>query len=267
MNFFKDTDDTTHQVEPVRRTLLNVLLDNLKEANRKIYVHRLIYIGEHSFPTTSTISISDVMKNTVDTVNSHYNDENLSGIFLHYPKYFCHLLEGSEDSIIKHLLLLTENEENKKFLGRMKMLVCYHHINQRFLTQWISITSRPPTLLERLDAEQIDLYRSYRHNYNCIKKLYKLAQTQNSGGTEAVEVDCLPEYGLIEFLLSTKHTVDLYEFIQLYGVIPVRDGLKDLVWPAMSEFVPFNVFDEPIDAVIDLPSAAAQQEATEAIVE
>ncbi|KAF5269970.1 hypothetical protein FQR65_LT05769 [Abscondita terminalis] len=258
MDLFRETSELIHHVEPTRQTFLNVILDNLKRANRINYIHRLIYIGEHSFPSENN-ALCSAMKRSIDMVNGSYNDEPLTGIFLHYPKYFCHLLEGSEDSIVKHLLLLTENENNKTYLGRMKMLVCYHHINQRFVSDWKSISEKPPTLLEKLDAEQSDLHRSYRYIYNCIKKLYKLADTQKPNSVETIEMDCLPEFGLLEFLLSTKHTVDLYVYLRLYGVIPIKDDLKDLVWPAPSEFVPFHIFDKPVDPVCDLPSFSAER--------
>ncbi|KAB0796859.1 hypothetical protein PPYR_10920 [Photinus pyralis] len=258
-------DDTSHQVEPARRTFLNVLVDNFKEAGRKNYVHRLIYIGDHTLSAEKGSSIGDIMQSTINMVNNEYNDEHLSGILLHYPKYFCHMLEGSEDSIIKHLILLKENVEYRTHCSRLKMLICYHHINQRFLNEWVAVTGKPPTLLERLDADSMDIGRSYKYVYNCVQKMYKLAACQRNDGF--FEMDCLPEFGLIEFLLSSPHTMSLDQYIDLYGVIPVEDAYTELTWPVPSEFIPFHIFDQPYDPVTDLPNTMVHQEATEPIVE
>ncbi|KAF5304043.1 hypothetical protein FQA39_LY01828 [Lamprigera yunnana] len=260
-------DETTYQVEPTRRTFLNVLTDNLKQANRLNYLHRLIYIGQHDFPPKKGfgVGLGEVMKQTIEAVNNDYHDEPLTGLLLSYPKYFCHLIEGSEDSIVKHLLLLTGNDNAQSHLQRMKVLVCHHHINQRFAVSWKAITGKPTTLLGQLDPNQIDLGRSYIYIYNCVKKMYILAYAQKMNVIGSVGVDAFPEFGLIEFLLSTEHTMDLYDYINLYGVYPPDDGLKDLVWPGTMDFIPFNIFETPVDPVTDLPNAEVSQEPTENI--
>ncbi|KAF2881014.1 hypothetical protein ILUMI_25162 [Ignelater luminosus] len=296
--------DITQQIEPVRRTFLNVLCDNLKLAEKVIFVHRLIYIAEHSFSDYSGSSIGDCMEKIVQKVNDSYHDEPLTGLLVCYPKYFCHIIEGSEDSLYKHLVLLMSDEANRKKLGRTKMLVCYHHINQRFLPGWMAMTGKPPTLVEKIDVNS-DLYRTSRHVYHCVRKLYKLALLQrpkisiaeNTSITEELKSerysgslsvmdsrstvpneptrtnvsflmekypDCLPEYGLLDFLLSTPYTQDLQHYIDIYGIIKPIDAYKDKVWPVPTEFVPFNIFDKAYDPVTDLPTAkATAEEATD----
>lgn len=38
--------------------------------------------------------------------------------------------------------------------------------------------------------------------------------------------DCLPEYGLLEFLLTTQYTQDLYDYFTAYGDIPDHEAYR-----------------------------------------
>ncbi|KAK5642146.1 hypothetical protein RI129_008313 [Pyrocoelia pectoralis] len=112
------------------------------------------------------------MKSIIDMVNNDYNDEHLSGILLHYPKYFCHMLEV--------LIFLDEMVDYFMELFQLTILtrVSFHFVTPNFKFHFLELT-----------------------------------------------------------------------------------------WPVPAEFIPYNIFDEPIDPVTDLPSAAMQQDITEAIVE
>lgn len=38
--------------------------------------------------------------------------------------------------------------------------------------------------------------------------------------------DCLPEFGLLEFLLQTQHTININNYINTYGLVPSIDVYK-----------------------------------------
>lgn len=53
----------------------------------------------------------------------------------------------------------------------------------------------------------------------------ELARTNVSFPTEKYP-DCLPEYGLLDFLLSTPYTQDVQHYIDIYGTIKPIDAYK-----------------------------------------
>lgn len=94
-------------VEPVRKSVLDVQRENLKAANKVkhdtntqnvakqrklqiIYVHRIIYVGQHSF---KDCRIKEVMHKIIDDINLGYCDEKLTGLLLYYDTFFCHMVE------------------------------------------------------------------------------------------------------------------------------------------------------------------------------
>ncbi|XP_060527577.1 uncharacterized protein LOC132702803 isoform X2 [Cylas formicarius] len=158
--------------EPERHSMYQILLENLKIANRATYLHRIIYVGEHYFQSCD--DAKDVFENIIKKCNETYCIEKLSGFFLYYSKYFVHMVEGDEDNLNKHLgFLLDHHARHFVFLGPVKLLIHVSHINQRFFEDWICYAAVPPMLLEKLDLK-VDLHQSGRHIYNCIKKVYGL---------------------------------------------------------------------------------------------
>lgn len=109
--------------EPPRTSLFNVLQKNIKLGKRILFLHRLIYVGEHNAEIDDII---EKMRENVTDSNSGFCTEPLTGILLCYKNHFCHMVEGSEEVLNKHLTLLFEkdNENSSKF----KLLSVIHHI-------------------------------------------------------------------------------------------------------------------------------------------
>ncbi|XP_030746643.1 uncharacterized protein LOC115875356 [Sitophilus oryzae] len=171
--------------EPERHSMYQVLMDNLKIAKRNTYLHRIIYIGEHKFPCFDDASA--VFQQIINKCNETYCIEKLSGFFLYYSQYFVHMVEGDEDNLNKHLkYLLDVAAEHAPYLGNMKLLIHISHINQRFIDGWMSYTSKPAKLLEKLDIEA-DLQYSARFIYNFIKKIYFLCSNYADDQTKIDE--------------------------------------------------------------------------------
>lgn len=155
--------------EPVRKSLFDMIHDNFKLANRHIYVNRLFYIGKHTFADAMGENVCDFFHQIVTDINSKYCDESLTGFLLYYPQFFCHVIEGSEDSIHKHLRRVIKEPR----FGTCKIICVYHHINQRFISNWTYITAKPATLLEKMDPDS-NLENTNSKIIYCLQKLYKL---------------------------------------------------------------------------------------------
>ncbi|XP_045477794.1 testis-expressed protein 47 [Harmonia axyridis] len=267
--------------EPFRDSLLDILHDNLEQAKKNIYVNRIIYLGEHSFDTEAEEGVSDVFREIVKEINSGYNDEILTGIFLHYKKYFVHMLEGSEDTIMKHFHLLMETDVYHKF-AKMKLVLLVNHINQRFVIEWMDIPGKPATLLEKIDPDS-DMEKSGRYIFNCVQKVYQLCReireikTRNDNDDdstidfrakpvepttgsldstlyEEVLKAFYPEINLLQFLVQTRFLRNLEDYINIYGCPVVPDTYQDEVWPIPSTMVPYTIFEKPKELCVDLPT-------------
>ncbi|XP_044758185.1 uncharacterized protein LOC123316272 [Coccinella septempunctata] len=270
--------------EPQRESLLDILCENLEQAKKNIYVNRIIYLGEHSFESDGPDGISDVFREVINEINSGYNDEPLTGIFLHYKKYFVHMLEGSEDSIMKHFHLLMDDDVHNK-LSKTKLVLVVNHINQRFVREWMDIPGKPATLLEKIDPD-CDMEKSGRYIFNCVQKVYQLCReiremkTKNEDDEDSLDLRkptepssvsfdssfyeevlkaYYPEINLLQFLVQTRFLKDLEDYINIDGCPVVADSYQDEVWPIPSTMVPYTVFEKPRDPCVDLPTHKVEQ--------
>ncbi|XP_048519004.1 uncharacterized protein LOC125503117 [Dendroctonus ponderosae] len=273
--------------EPERRSMYQVMLQNLKAANRATFLHRIIYVGEHRLAGYEPAK--ELFAAIISQCNETYCIERLTGFLLYYSRHFVHMVEGDEDNVNKHLRLLLACEAP---LGRTKLLIHVSNINQRFFEEWTSYTDAPSKLLERLDVDA-DLQQSGRCIYNCIKKLYALmgslahdllgesADQQEdlatlpsaensltsskvfsygSLGVADAHRFFLPEYELLDFVVQSSFTMPLQEYSELYGVVPMRDIYKDRVWPVPHDFIPYDVFERPYECATELPKEASKRQ-------
>ncbi|XP_026464445.1 testis-expressed protein 47-like [Ctenocephalides felis] len=237
-----------------RRSLYNVVLENLTEAQRNTPLHRMFYAAEH-FLTDDRKKLKELVEETIDAFNRGYNDDVLTGLFLHYENHFVHMVEGSEEGITKHLELLMKTNEKSEFIGKAKILMFYHHITQRFFPRWISVAGRPPTLIAKpnpsCDTEQLG-----NHVLTVFSKMYNLAgyfrecleksAEELRDAISTVSEKCssfLPEIVLIEFLLDHDDIPELREHAGLYKIIDFPKSFEESVWPIPTDFVPYNVFE------------------------
>ncbi|XP_074029656.1 uncharacterized protein isoform X1 [Leptinotarsa decemlineata] len=161
--------------EPVRETMYDILLENFHIADRKTFIHRIIYVGEHHFSGEDDTIIQCFQK-SVNQVNESFCLEPITGFLLCYRRHFVHMIEGDEDSINSHLHILLNDKELKQNLGVMKLLIHVSHINRRYISDWASYKAIPPKLLGQIDPNS-SLEDSGRQIYNCIKKVYNLVAT------------------------------------------------------------------------------------------
>lgn len=195
------------------------------------------------------------------------------------------MLEGSEDSMMKHFQLLMEEDSFKK-LSKMKLVLIVNHINQRFVREWMDIPGRPATLLEKIDPDS-DMEKSGRYIFNCVQKVYQLCReihesqkkdeddddsldfkpktvlTSKISADSALYEELLkayyPEINLLQFLVQTRFLMNLEDYINIYGCPVVPDTYQDEVWPIPSTMVPYTIFEKPKDLCVDLPTHKVEQ--------
>ncbi|CAG9836174.1 unnamed protein product [Diabrotica balteata] len=233
--------------EPKRTTMYDVVLDNFKVASRKTFLHRVIYMGEHSFITPDLLT--SVFSETVYKAN--HNDhliEKLTGLLIRYPKNFIHLLEGDEDIIYSQIGFLLSTKAYKKYLGNMKLVTNISHIHSRE-----SSYTSPST---RLSLGVSSLFKA---SVTTITSLSGMKST-------CVEplLLRLPELELVNFILGSNYVINLVDYFDLYKLVPQRDIYKDKIWPIAADFIPYDVFSPIFNISTTFPKPdAVQGEPTE----
>nr|CAH7768499.1 unnamed protein product [Callosobruchus chinensis] len=297
--------------EPVRRMLFDKVLDNLKMLERVTYIHRIIYIGEHS----SVPELPSMIATTMNLVDDQPdNAEKLTGFLLVYQKFFVHMVEGSEDMINEHIGTMLRKYASTKEIRNMKLLIQVSHVLKRLCPEWMCYFGVPPKLLTALE-EDASMEETGRRLYTCLRQTYNLITTfvkDNSQGGEAESKDSresdkesrlsekesfshgfffgenvrspsissslresrsnslnrsnvsslgflkdrywqhLPEIEILDALIRSEYTLSVRAFYDKYMLVPQRDIYKDKVWPVPGDFIPFDVFANPYECVIEL---------------
>ncbi|GJQ68474.1 hypothetical protein Trydic_g17051 [Trypoxylus dichotomus] len=256
-------------------SFLDALLQNFNLHERSTFVHRLIYIGNFvtNDPAPEDQPLIEAFRRCIKLINERYFDEKLSGFLLLYDQHFCHVLEGSEESIIRFLTLMYENEILKMKLGTVKMVVVYHHLNQRLIEDWMVLVATQSPYSDEDDSVKKDESTNF-YKKHCIDKLYhlglslrqnkmpehedplsklftrrRLKSKSTSGNKESVvKVSVfLPELEYIKRLLEALNVFDLNQYVELYNKVPYLDAYEEMIWPLPCEYMPMHTFKK--DAV------------------
>ncbi|PNF28235.1 hypothetical protein B7P43_G07538 [Cryptotermes secundus] len=198
------------------------------------YLHRITYVGEHSFRDDPTVK--QLYEEIIRDMNSEDPDEILTGFLLCYDEFFVHILEGSEEMILRHLhriYALVDGGEAR--LGTMKLLIACHNVRQRFYKQWAARTTRPPTLLQDIDPA-CEAETTWRHVRTCITKLHQLSKflSQRTGVALKTVIDrlsetvptCLPESVLLNFVLQCKSLPNLRKYMNAHCTISTSESYQ-----------------------------------------
>lgn len=54
----------------------------------------------------------------------------------------------------------------------------------------------------------------------------------------------LPEFILLDFLLTSPALIDLCDYVKIYGSVPEVKSYQEIIWPAPEDFVPYDVIGE-----------------------
>ncbi|CAH0694227.1 unnamed protein product [Spodoptera exigua] len=204
------------------KTVLNVVEDNFRKLGLKAYAIRMIYIGEHALPKEEIIHH---FSKTIEIVNSSYCEINVYGFLLVYDSYFVHIVEGSEDTIHRHLRFLfrreanwkanmsnldqtvnfdndneglnvlmkedTETEEPERIMfKRLKTVMTYHSVRTLQFNSWRAVTARPPSLVGKLDlfGPLQEHFEQLRIFLNKITKICAFAKADDKLSFEGLRV-------------------------------------------------------------------------------
>ncbi|XP_028036304.1 testis-expressed protein 47-like isoform X2 [Bombyx mandarina] len=244
-------------------------------ALKKTYAIRMIYIGEH---TLSKEEIIRAFEKSVHDVNSAYCEIHVYGLLLVYDSYFVHILEGSEDTLHRHLRFLfkleidwiermkksTETDravllENKdksepKIFRRLKMLMVYHSISTLFFARWRALTAHPPSLVGRLDvngpiSEHMEQLKICLNKITKLCDLLKADEKLSFEGLNAVDprIESLPEAALLDFLLQSSYIRDLRQTYDLHRRVDDHQFYFESVWPLPTHFTPRLLYKLKVD--------------------
>ncbi|CAH2091272.1 unnamed protein product [Euphydryas editha] len=265
------------------KSVLNVVEENFERLGLKAYAIHMIYIGEHVLPKEQLIKHFQA---TVNDVNSGYWDIKVRGLLIVYDSYFIHIIEGSEDTVHRHLRFLFEREakwikensqkdvrvedekegltvilgEEKAAKGeinmfkRLKMLTVYHSIQTLIFEDWRAVTARPPSLIGTLDihgsiSEHMEQLRI------CLDKTKRIclhAQADQNlvfEGLSAVDpkIEALPEVALLDYLLQSQHILDLRYVAHMHRRVDDYAFYFENVWPLPTHFTPRLLYKLKID--------------------
>ncbi|CAH1977641.1 unnamed protein product [Acanthoscelides obtectus] len=186
--------------EPARKTLFDRIMANFKMMERRTYLHRIIYVGEHDIAS----DLPSMLVNTVTAVNEAENTvEKLTGFLLVYQKCFLHMVEGSEDSITKHVGLVLNKYGDNKELKNLKLLIQVSHILKRVCPEWQTYFGVPSKLLSPLE-EEASMEETGRRLYTCVRCIYNLLGAFAKDAAEASEMESIKDIGGSKSSLSLR---------------------------------------------------------------
>ncbi|XP_023289327.1 testis-expressed protein 47 isoform X2 [Orussus abietinus] len=195
------------------------------------------------------------MDSVIYKLTTEQNNVNITGMLLMYPNCFICLVETYEEIIFRYLKEVFEDKEFEINFGTVIHLPVYYHAHQRFFTGWFTTFTKPPTLLDKLDASGIDELQ--KQMSNCVSKVYNLCEyivdtrERNQVNTEEIlnrvgelVPQYLPESTVLEFLLKSKAPVltDIREYLKCYTAVPFISFYNDKIWPAPGDLMPRDVF-------------------------
>lgn len=114
-------------VEPVRKSLLDVIRKNLRATGKITYITRVTYIGEY---IGENVNLEQQMESIINNLQEDYINIPITGLFLIYPKYFVHVIEAAEDIIYRHFKAINNYKSEKSKIKRAIYLPTYHHVHQ-----------------------------------------------------------------------------------------------------------------------------------------
>ncbi|CAG9860592.1 unnamed protein product [Phyllotreta striolata] len=286
--------------EPVRKTLYDVVVENLKFSGRKTFLHRFIYIGRHSFKTEG-----DGIACFEKTVNTD-GIEPISGLYLHYNQHFVHVVETDEGSIYKHLNLLFSSEDFDK-LSDLTLLGDLCHINNRLISYWATYVGTPKSLVNPPKKSEVETAKDAAiQAFNCVNKINRLVdkmygsssvslgkdvssilevqddedssakgETSASMSSQLVTKssilgnlhspfrDYLPERELLDYLIDSPYTQNLSRYLEFGGSITQVGEYSDKVWPVPEENIQYDVFEKDYDKMFTMTSQMGEQKEEE----
>ncbi|KAL0127824.1 hypothetical protein PUN28_003217 [Cardiocondyla obscurior] len=239
--------------EPVRKSVFDVVQYNLRATDCKTYITRVVYFGEYR---GSREALQKRMEDIIQDLRVDYDDMLITGLLLVYPTHYIHVLEAWEDIIYKHYELVYATDGDECKFGKAIPLPSYHHVHQRFFSDWWHVYATPPTLMGTPEARTLD--DVLKQVSNCLIKVYTLCECiANAMREKSIDAQdalrnledkagrYLPERTVLEFLLNVSAPAlkTVVEYLQMYSdASPNALWDDNNVWPPPCDVTPRDVF-------------------------
>lgn len=272
-----------HPVPPVppfhsRRTLVEIVRDNMAFAHRLSVLHRVGIIA-HNSATKTREEVKQFLDAAIHTINvKAKHSEQISGVIVLYPAHTMIVLTGTARTF--GLFTYDAGKMLVQFLREGRLLYFHGNVNQvlygtihfrckilsyialqRITEKVLFVYGDPPVLIMKSAGRDFD--QMQYHVQMMVKRITNLCQVvaQNDVGTtqhrqdsdedaddelpfEPIDVQkLLPEVALIEYVLQVDLLMTLKQFLDIFEFIPPFEHYDEKVWPIPYDFTPDNIYD------------------------
>ncbi|XP_046398351.1 uncharacterized protein LOC124165107 [Ischnura elegans] len=236
-------------------SLLDCLLRGLQLSNKKTFIYRVVYVGQHTYQNLN--QLFEYFKNNIQKCNSAFCDEKLSGFLLIYDSLLIHMVEGSEESIVNHFQILCDDMDNSADLSNLRVLIVWPHVPYRKTSNWFAYKGTP----NESDNVITSTCQASPFVQQCLNSMCRLAEALDQklekgpsgkeidGNTLTLEtvpselVSKLPETGQVMFLTTCSVLLTVHKMLESTSEIP-RIPYSEIIWPTPSKYIPRDVLKD-----------------------
>ena len=227
-----------------RRTLANIVRDNMMCAGRRSYYQRIIYVAKHK-TVIEPHKIKEPFNRIIKEIYRYPTDDHLGGLFIGHEHYSLHMLEGSDELIgnyFKHLSKIADT-----IFENSRVVLVYNNINQRFLEKIVWRLANLPDLSDFEPDAGIE-----RNISTFLKKMYflfkKIREEEADEDTTFKSFylttdleEFTPDEKLMDAVLAVKELLTIQEFASIYGDCGSMLSFEDPLWPVSHDHLPVNM--------------------------
>lgn len=227
-----------------RRTLANIVRDNLLCAGRHSYYQRIVYVAKHK-AVIEPHKIKEPFNRIIKEIYRYPTDDHLGGLFIGHENYSLHMLEGSDELIGNYFQHLSKVAD--ELFEKSRVVLVYNNINQRFLEKIVWRLANLP------EASDFDPEGGIERNISTfLKKMYYLfkkireeeadedATFKSFYLTTDLE-EFTPDEKLINVVLDVNNLQTIQEFAGIYGDCGSMLTFEDALWPVAHDNLPTNM--------------------------
>ncbi|ESP03946.1 hypothetical protein LOTGIDRAFT_203402 [Lottia gigantea] len=237
-------DDSFYDIH--RTSLLDVIEDKNRAANRKSLIHRMVIVSKLRDPDADRKQIGIKYEEKLKNLQG----EGVTGLMLIYMKHVVHIVETSSEFLLETIKDLYNSEVNERgFVSSSKILNITHNISDRLFNQWNfraleiqvhRLEAYEPS--ESTDRLVIDILSQLLKLGSYLSKQPKQSLKNALDSLHERVPDMLPFEAAVHYLLEEDDVCmyDLSEYLDLYQKPFDVQSDTDLVWPLPVRLFPYN---------------------------
>jgi hypothetical protein len=229
-----------------RRTLANIVRDNMLCAGRRSYYQRIIYVAKHKV-VIEPHKIKDPFNKIIKEIYKYPTDEHLGGLFIGHEDYTIHMLEGSDELIGNYFRLLSKTAD--EIFEKSRVVLVYNNINQRFLEKIVWRLANLPEVSDfdpKLPIER-NISTFLKKMYYLFKKIREEEADEDTTFKSFYLTTDLEEFTpddkLMEAVLDVDELQTIQEFASIYGDCGSMLTFEDALWPVAHDHLPTNMLN------------------------